>query len=111
MGKHKRGVPGPKMVKDQINPHQHSMNPDRSKSEKGSHLRTAGTIRRLQMYRNFKAKRNRKGEIIRAAPYQSTLDSGTQARVQPDRRWFGNTRTITQVRVSQFLSVSLAEHV
>jgi len=104
MGKHKRGVPGPKMVKDQINPHQHSMNPDRSKSEKGSHLRTAGTIRRLQMYRNFKAKRNRKGEIIRAAPYQSTLDSGTQARVQPDRRWFGNTRTITQDTLQRFQS-------
>jgi len=104
MGKHKRGVPGPKMVKDKINPHQHSMNPDRSKGEKGSHLRTAGTIRRLQMYRNFKAKRNRKGEIIRAAPYQSTLDSGTQARVQPDRRWFGNTRTITQDTLQRFQS-------
>jgi len=104
MGKHKRGVPGPKMVKDKINPHQHSMNPDRQKGEKGSHLRTAGTIRRLQMYRNFKAKRNRKGEIIRAAPYQSTLDSGTQARVQPDRRWFGNTRTITQDTLQRFQS-------
>jgi len=104
MGKHKRGIPGPKMVKDKINPHQHSMNPDRTKGEKGSHLRTAGTIRRLQMYRNFKAKRNKKGEIIRAAPYQSTLDSGTQARVQPDRRWFGNTRTITQDTLQRFQS-------
>jgi len=56
------------------------------------------------MYRNFKAKRNRKGEIIRAAPYQSTLDSGTQARVQPDRRWFGNTRTITQDTLQRFQS-------
>jgi len=104
MPKHKRAIPGPKMVKDKINPHQHSMNPDRAKGEKGSHLRTAGTIRRLQMYRNFKAKRNRKGEIIRAAPYQSTLDSGTQARVQPDRRWFGNTRTITQDTLQRFQS-------
>merc|ERR1711970_748075 len=31
MPKHKRAIPGPKMVKDKINPHQHSMNPDRAK--------------------------------------------------------------------------------
>jgi len=104
MGKSKRGIAGPKMVKDKINPHQHSMNPDRPKGEKGSHLRSSGTIKRLQMYRNFKAKRNRKGEVIRAAPFQSSLDSGTQARVQPDRRWFGNTRTITQDTLQRFQS-------
>ena len=33
MPKHQRGIPGPKMVKDKINPHQHSMNPDRSKGK------------------------------------------------------------------------------
>ena len=38
MGKHKRGVPGPKMVKDKINPHQHSMNPDRQKGENGVNI-------------------------------------------------------------------------
>lgn len=90
------------MVKDQINPHKHSMNPDRPKGESGSHMRSKGTIKRLQMYRNFKAKRDKKGNIVRAAPYQSTLDSGTQARVQPDRRWFGNTRTITQDSLQRF---------
>ena len=35
--------------------------------------------------------RNRTGKIIRAAPFQKTLTSGTQARVAPNRKWFGKT--------------------
>ena len=33
--------------------------------------------------------RDEKGKITRAAPYQSTLASGSVARVEPNRRWFG----------------------
>ena len=33
--------------------------------------------------------RNTKGQIIQAAEYQSELAPGTQARVEPNRRWFG----------------------
>ena len=29
------------------------------------------------------------GKIIRPAPYQSWLTSGTVARVEPNRKWFG----------------------
>lgn len=34
------------------------------------------TINRLQMYKNFKAKRNRRGKIIKAAPFQQWVVSG-----------------------------------
>ena len=50
----------------------HSMNPDRNIAGlKGvAKPRTAGTIKRLAMYKNFKAKRDKKGKILKAAPYQ-----------------------------------------
>ena len=60
----------------------HSMNPDRNTAGlKGvAKPRSAGTIKRLQMYRNFKAKRDKRGVVIKAAPYQGYVDSGTRAR-------------------------------
>lgn len=50
----------------------HSMNPERSTENlKGvAKVRTKSTIKRLQMYRNFKAKRNKVGEILTPAPFQ-----------------------------------------
>lgn len=33
--------------------------------------------------------RDKTGKIIRAAPFQNTLKSGTMARVEPNRKWFG----------------------
>lgn len=55
----------------------HSMNPERSTEKlKGvAAPRTKATIKRLQMYRNFKAKRNREGKIITPAPFQGTYIS------------------------------------
>ena len=32
---------------------------------------------------------NRKGQKVKDADYQSELPSGTQARVAPNRKWFG----------------------
>merc|ERR1719219_2844885 len=82
------------------------MNPDRDKSAlKGvAKPRTAGTIKRLQMYRNFKAKRDKRGKIIKAAPFQSYVDSGTRARVEPARGWFSNTKVIGQSALQKFQS-------
>ncbi|RWS25131.1 nucleolar GTP-binding protein 2-like protein [Leptotrombidium deliense] len=80
----------------------HSMNPDRVKSSKQSHLRDKATIKRLLMYKNCKAIRNRNGQIVKAAPYQSTLPSGSVARVAPNQKWFGNTRTVTQSALQKF---------
>jgi len=85
-------------------PGQHSMNPDRdTKGMKGvAKPRTAGTIKRLAMYKNFKAKRNSAGKILKAAPYQGYVDSGTRARVEPARGWFSNTKVISQSALQKF---------
>lgn len=65
-------------------------------------MRTKATIDRLRMYKNFKPVRNRSGKIIKAAPFQSWNTPGTQARVEPNRKWFGNTRVITQNALQKF---------
>jgi nuclear GTP-binding protein len=65
-------------------------------------MRTRATINRLRMYRNFKPKRDSKGKVIRAAPFQSWHTPGTVARVEPHRKWFGNTRVIGQQHLQQF---------
>lgn len=56
----------------------------------GQNKRDRTTIKRLLMYKNFKPKRDRTGHIVKAAPFQEKLSSGTVARVEPNRRWFGN---------------------
>lgn len=80
------------------------MNPERPKSGlKGvANPRTKGTIKRLQMYRNFKAKRDRTGKIITPAPFQGRLPSGTMARVEPTPKWFSNSRVISQTALQKF---------
>uniref|UniRef100_H2YBI1 Nucleolar GTP-binding protein 2 n=1 Tax=Ciona savignyi TaxID=51511 RepID=H2YBI1_CIOSA len=83
-----------------------SSNPDRLKDGgKGGHnARTQSTIKRLNMYKDFNTwlPRNRKGQVVKAAAYQSELSSGTRARVEPNRRWFGNTRVISQSSLQKF---------
>lgn len=54
------------------------------------------------MYRNFKAKRDKTGKILTPAPFQGWLPSGTQARVEPSQRWFGNSRVISQNALQKF---------
>jgi len=80
------------------------MNPDRDTSSlKGvAKPRSAGTIKRLQMYKNFKAKRDKRGKVIKAAPYQGYVDAGTRARVEPARGWFSNTKVIGQSALQKF---------
>lgn len=55
-------------------------------------------VRRLAMYNN-KAKRDKKGRII-SQDFQSKELPST--RIQPDRRWFGNTRVIGQKQLEAF---------
>lgn len=52
--------------------------------------------------------RDARGNIVRAAEFQST--EAEPGRVQPDRRWFGNTRTISQTALEHFRT-SLADKV
>lgn len=58
--------------KQGFNRSNHSMNPERSKEGlKGvGNARSKSTIKRLQMYRNFKAKRDKTGKILTPAPFQ-----------------------------------------
>jgi len=78
-----------------------SSNADRP--AKNANFRTRNTINRLNMYKNGgSAIRNREGKIIKEAQYQEKLKSGTQARVEPNRKWFGNTRVIGQESLQKF---------
>uniref|UniRef100_A0A182JGS5 Nucleolar GTP-binding protein 2 n=1 Tax=Anopheles atroparvus TaxID=41427 RepID=A0A182JGS5_ANOAO len=87
-----------------INKSKHSMNPERpTEGLKGvAKPRTKATIKRLQMYRNFKAKRDRRGKILTPAPFQGWVNSGTVARVEPTPKWFANTRVISQQSLQKF---------
>eukprot|EP00208_Stichococcus_sp_RCC1054_P003534 CAMPEP_0206148950 /NCGR_PEP_ID=MMETSP1473-20131121/37524_1 /ASSEMBLY_ACC=CAM_ASM_001109 /TAXON_ID=1461547 /ORGANISM="Stichococcus sp, Strain RCC1054" /LENGTH=701 /DNA_ID=CAMNT_0053546387 /DNA_START=37 /DNA_END=2142 /DNA_ORIENTATION=+ len=67
-----------------------------SKSVKGN--RDAATVRRLAMYSKT-AKRDKKGKLIHQEYQSSDLPN---SRIQPDRRWFGNTRVIGQKQLESF---------
>ncbi|BFZ63133.1 GTPase required for pre-60S ribosomal subunit nuclear export and maturation [Saitoella coloradoensis] len=62
--------------------------------------RDAKKVAKVNMFKDGKAVRNAQGEIIEAASFQSK--EIPKARVQPDRRWFGNTRVIAQNALSEF---------
>ncbi|EMD32582.1 hypothetical protein CERSUDRAFT_118621 [Gelatoporia subvermispora B] len=49
-----------------------------------------------------KAVRDPDGKIIQAAAFQKGEDETKPGRVQPDRRWFGNTRVISQTSLDHF---------
>ncbi|KAK1996504.1 NGP1NT-domain-containing protein, partial [Colletotrichum falcatum] len=64
--------------------------------------RSAKRVRQLNMYKDGKPQRNADGEITKAASYQSR-DIPT-ARIEPNRKWFGNTRVISQESLTAFRS-------
>nr|ABF57441.1 guanine nucleotide binding protein-like 2 (nucleolar) [Bos taurus] len=84
-----------------INPSNASTNPDRVQGAGGHNMRDRATIRRLNMYRQ-KERRNSRGKVIKPLQYQSTVASGTVARVEPNIKWFGNTRVIKQSSLQKF---------
>lgn len=98
-----RSAPGAPR-KQGFNKSGHSMNPDRPTEglKAVGNPRTKGTIKRLQMYRNFKAKRDKTGKILTPAPFQGWLPAGTVARVEPNQKWFGNSRVISQNALQKF---------
>ena len=83
-----------------------SDNPNRTADKRakasGAQVRSKSTINRLNMYRT-KVKRSKEGKIVRGglAVGQSVREMKA-ARVQPDRRWFGNTRVIGQKELVEF---------
>jgi nuclear GTP-binding protein len=86
-----------------------SDNPNRTipKKQNAANMRDASSIKRLQMYKGGKPIRNRAGHIVggslmckdKAGGKNITAESG---RIQPDRRWFGNTRLIGQKELDTF---------
>jgi nuclear GTP-binding protein len=82
-----------------------SDNPNRVATKGG--MRTKSTIARLNMYKSGKAKRSKDGKTVISGSLMMKDKSGGQemanaARVAPDRRWFGNTRTISQTELDKF---------
>ena len=61
-----------------------------SKKNGGANARTKNTVARLNMYRDEgKPTRNRRGKIVKPAAFQSRATPGEVARVEPNRKWFG----------------------
>ncbi|KAM7421281.1 hypothetical protein PAMA_015434 [Pampus argenteus] len=87
--------------KSSINPSSSSSNPDRVKGAGGSNMRDRATIKRLNMYRQ-KQRCNNRGKVIKPLQYQSTVAPGTVARVEPNIKWFANTRVIKQSSLQKF---------
>lgn len=76
----------------------HSNDPNRPNRDVAPGMRSAATVRRLQMYR-AKPVRTKTGKMV-YQQYQSKELPNT--RIAPDRRWFGNTRTIGQKQLEDF---------
>ncbi|BDD64023.1 GTPase required for pre-60S ribosomal subunit nuclear export and maturation [Monascus purpureus] len=62
--------------------------------------RDAKKLKTLNMFKDGRAQRNAAGEITKAASYQSR--EIPKARIEPNRKWFGNTRVISQEALSSF---------
>ena len=62
--------------------------------------RSAKKVKTLNMFKSGTPQRNAKGDITQAAAYQSKTT--TPARVEPHRKWFTNTRVISQDALSSF---------
>ncbi|MES1905125.1 MAG: Nucleolar GTP-binding protein 2 [Paramarteilia canceri] len=54
------------------------------------------------MYKNSKPFRNKEGKITKEAPFQSKVKSGSNVRIEPNIRWFSNTRVVTQTALDKF---------
>lgn len=87
--------------KSSINPSASSSNPDRPKGAGGTNMRDRATIKRLNMYRQ-KQRCNDRGKVIKPLQFQSTVAPGTVARVEPNIKWFANTRVIKQSSLQKF---------
>lgn len=59
--------------------------------------RSAKQAKTLNMFKGGEAQRNASGKVTKAAVFQSR--DKPKARVEPNRKWFGNTRVISQVAV------------
>lgn len=81
-----------------------SDNPDRIRTN--SNMRDRSTIKRLNMYRSGKERHDRDGKslggYLRSKDKTANKDIDGPARIEPNRKWFGNTRTITPEKLDLF---------
>ncbi|KAI5061458.1 hypothetical protein GOP47_0023963 [Adiantum capillus-veneris] len=93
MGKHRSKAPAAKGKP------KHSLDDQRRDGKKKSEsLRSSSTVRRLSMYKS-RPVRNSEGRILHHDLQSRDLPS---TRIQPDRRWFGNTRVVNQKELERF---------
>ena len=84
-----------------------STNPDRIKDKGDTSKRDKSTIQRLNMYKSGKPIRDKTGKIL-GGDFLSKDKAGNEkitavtGRVQPDRRWFGNTRVVGAKELDSF---------
>ncbi|EIW68598.1 hypothetical protein TREMEDRAFT_31855 [Tremella mesenterica DSM 1558] len=71
--------------------------------------RDAKGAARVKMLSGGKAVRDKDGKIIQAAAFQKGEDEAKPGRIQPDRRWFGNTRVISQTALDHFRTALSAQ--
>jgi len=94
----------PKAVKQMKKKSNNPNNPHRASSKSGQ--RDKSTIQRLNMYKGGKPIRNKAGELVGGHLMMNNTAGGKtitgNARIAPDRRWFGNTRTISQTELDKF---------
>lgn len=85
-----------------------SSKPNRTAPKRNDdNMRSSDTIKRLKMYTNGKAIRNKEGKVVggqymmsdRAGDTKITAATG---RIAPDRRWFGNTRVVGSTELDRF---------
>ncbi|KAK2606358.1 GTPase required for pre-60S ribosomal subunit nuclear export and maturation [Conoideocrella luteorostrata] len=62
--------------------------------------RNAKKVKTLNMYKEGKAQRNSDGKITKAASFQSR--DVPDARIEPNRKWFTNTRVVSQDTLKAF---------
>eukprot|EP01133_Synstelium_polycarpum_P003435 gene3435-3900_t len=74
-------------------------NPDRVLPKGATHMRSKATINRINMY-SARPIRTRDGKFVSGA-YMSK-DTSHDTRIAPDRRWFGNTRSVSQDQLEKF---------
>jgi len=69
--------------------------------------RSAKKVKTLNMFKQGKPQRNARGDITKAASYQS--HEKPVARVEPNRKWFTNTRVISQDALAAFRGAVAAQ--
>ncbi|KAK4689783.1 nuclear GTP-binding protein, partial [Tremellales sp. Uapishka_1] len=73
------------------------------KKVKGENFyRDAKAASRVKMLNGGKAVRDRDGKVVQAAAFQKGEKEAEPGRIKADRRWFGNTRVISQTALDHF---------